>query len=112
MERFYKALKRESSKYENGDVDFFEMVLDPTSFGRTVENIFYLSFLVRDGHVNLFLDEDKLPILRPVRNKKALPSTPSNSGNNKGKQLVIALSMEEWKDLCKEWSITTPCFKR
>ena len=113
VERFYRALKREAAKYENGDVDFFEMVLDPTSFGRTTENIFYLSFLIRDGHVSLFLDEDKLPMLRPMRQKSNAPSTSQGGqGSEKGKQLVIGLSMDEWEELCKEWDVNEPVFKR
>lgn len=32
-------------------LDFFSLVLHPTDFGRTIENILHVSFLVRDGYI-------------------------------------------------------------
>ena len=36
----------------------FECIINPTSFGQSVENLFYLSFLIRDGVVSLDIDEE------------------------------------------------------
>ncbi|CAD5118102.1 DgyrCDS6841 [Dimorphilus gyrociliatus] len=47
-------------------IGFYEFVVDPLSFGRTLENIFYLSFLIRDRHVRMFLNADQLPVIKPV----------------------------------------------
>eukprot|EP00055_Hartaetosiga_balthica_P010836 m.47503 g.47503 ORF g.47503 m.47503 type:complete len:272 (-) comp7335_c1_seq1:33-848(-) len=44
-------------------VNFFKFVVNPKSFGQTVENIFHLSFMVRDGDVSVALDENGLPTL-------------------------------------------------
>ena len=48
-EHVYTLLKKFYASYEEEPVDFFEFTVDPNSFGRSVENIFYLSFLVREG---------------------------------------------------------------
>lgn len=43
---------------------FFDFVVNPKSFGQTVENLFYISFLIRDGLVALENDDRGRPTLR------------------------------------------------
>ncbi|CAF4656398.1 unnamed protein product [Rotaria sp. Silwood2] len=44
-------------------IDYFEFVIDPKSFAKTVENMFHISFLIKEGFVNLFQDDVNLPAL-------------------------------------------------
>ena len=37
----------------------FDFVVDPTSFGNTIENLFYVSFLVRDGVCAMIMPGDE-----------------------------------------------------
>jgi hypothetical protein len=46
-----------------GAVSLFDFVVNPTSFGQTVENLFYISFLIREGSVKVEEDDDGLPLL-------------------------------------------------
>lgn len=49
MNKILKLVHRKSSD----PVNLFEFVMDRKSFPKTIENIFYLSFLIKDGHVSL-----------------------------------------------------------
>ena len=49
MDCLVKEWKRNSKK----PISFYHFVMDPQSFSNTVENIFYVSFLIKDGFVSL-----------------------------------------------------------
>ena len=42
-----------------GTVNFFKFVVNPESFAQTVENLFYVSFLIRDGKVAYYIEDDE-----------------------------------------------------
>lgn len=44
-------------------VNLFRFVINPHSFSNTVENLFYVSFLIREGTASLDDDEEGEPIL-------------------------------------------------
>lgn len=56
-------------------VGLFEFVVNPNSFGQTVENLFYVSFLIKEGVVAVLIGDDGLPLLREF----ALRSVPTHT---------------------------------
>jgi hypothetical protein len=44
-------------------VSLFDFVVNPNSFGQTVENIFYTSFLIKEGNLKILHSEEGLPLL-------------------------------------------------
>ncbi|CAG8635812.1 14148_t:CDS:2 [Acaulospora morrowiae] len=85
---------------EKQPINFFEFVINPESFGQTVENIFYLSFLVRDGKVSIDDDEGQ-PIL-------SLCEPPTAEDYNNGllkKQLIMGIDMNTWRELIEVYDI-------
>uniref|UniRef100_A0ABM5G1L4 Non-structural maintenance of chromosomes element 4 n=1 Tax=Pogona vitticeps TaxID=103695 RepID=A0ABM5G1L4_9SAUR len=93
VERILGFLQAYHEQDPNTPISFLEFVTDPNSFARTVENMFHVSFLIRDGLAGIKLDPDKLPIIEPLN--------PEQGGNDQDavprKQAVISISYEEWQ---------------
>jgi len=49
---------------DNGGISLFHFAFNPLSFGQTVENLFYVSFLIKEGTVGVGFDEAGAPTLR------------------------------------------------
>lgn len=45
-------------------VPLFKYALNPYDFGQSVENLFYISFMIKEGKIELRHDEDGMPVLR------------------------------------------------
>ncbi|RCN26583.1 Nse4 protein, partial [Ancylostoma caninum] len=68
LDNVRKSLKR--AWKEAPSVDFYSFVIDPEDFAKTVENMFYVSFLVKDGRVRLSVGETGLPVLLHVSSEE------------------------------------------
>ncbi|KAG0650346.1 Non-structural maintenance of chromosome element 4 [Hyphodiscus hymeniophilus] len=93
---------------QSGGLALFKFVINPRSFGQTIENIFYVSFLIRDGKVGLTTDDRGMPYLEPT-----VPRTKAQieeEGAHKH-QSVIALDMAQWEELIELFDIKEPMIK-
>ncbi len=79
-----------------------ELCINHESFSQTVENIFTLSFLVRDGRVS-FRNTDEGIEVRKVSREEAKAADGSGDGRM---QFVMSLSIAEWKEWCAAVSKT------
>lgn len=75
------ALCKKNRVKLDGGVSMFPFAFDPKSFGQTVENMFYLSFLIKEGTLGIEVDEDDEATLRkssllPPRNPAPLLRPP------------------------------------
>ncbi|KAF7663900.1 hypothetical protein LDENG_00197240 [Lucifuga dentata] len=82
-------------------ISYYEFVIDPNSFSRTVENIFHVSFLIRDGFARMYLDDDKLPCIAPVVDGEA-----KAGGSSSRHQCIVSISCQSWKELIDVFEIT------
>jgi len=78
-----------------GEVNMFDVVVDPQSFTQTVENVFALSFLVKDTKVRMDVKDD-VPVVC------SFASTPNKP---KDVQFVATLDHATWKRICEEFEI-------
>ncbi|NXA10773.1 NSE4A protein, partial [Sapayoa aenigma] len=94
VERILGILQTLFENDSDTPISFFDFVIDPNSFARTVENMFHVSFLIRDGLAEMKLDNDELPIIEPTKSSKG-------RGNDRGRrarnQVVVSLTQQEWK---------------
>ncbi|CAF4026844.1 unnamed protein product [Adineta steineri] len=95
---------------KSSPIDYFEFVVDPSSFAKTVENMFHVSFLIKEGFVNLFQDDVSLPALEPT--DKAMNRIPSSSStqtddaSERANQMIMSITMDEWEQLIEVYEIT------
>ncbi|XP_049639121.1 EP300-interacting inhibitor of differentiation 3 [Suncus etruscus] len=104
VERILGLLQTYFRRYPDTPVSYFEFVVDPKSFSRTVENIFYVSFIIRDGFARIRLDRDRLPILEPIRFGRR--GEDCDFGYHGRKQGVISLSLQDWKNIVATFEIS------
>eukprot|EP00794_Sanderia_malayensis_P005389 gene5389-6062_t len=100
VERIYSVL-RKVTKEGTQAIGLFEFITDPASFGATVENLFHLSFLVKDGKARIDLDENEQPTV--------CKSDPYHESHCKEivvqKQIIMPLSIEDWKEIIEVYDI-------
>ena len=102
-----KILERQYSQNNKRPVDYFKFVIDPDSFGSTVENMFHVSFLVKQRLVELGVsDRTGLPILTPLSSSSRAAA--GDDGESEGKnQAIISLSFEDWEELKEALEVTS-----
>lgn len=110
VERIYSILKKYFKRSKGVPICLFEFIINPDSFSRTIENIFYLSFLVKDGYAKISLSSDNLPVVEPnLENEKMLNDKKLNNQRDVNNiQSVISLTKLEWQELIKVYNIDRP----
>ncbi|KAN0061206.1 hypothetical protein ACQY0O_006941 [Thecaphora frezii] len=69
-------------------IGLFRFAINPESFSNTVENLFYISFLIKEGKARLWDDEDGWPTLAP-----ASPPTEEDATSTEKHQFIWELDM-------------------
>lgn len=87
---------------DDGCVPLFDFCVNPKSFGQTVENLFYISFLIKEGSVGLNFDGRGLPTLGCAGKEPADGQQAKGSSRN---QAVFALDFDMWEDIIESHGI-------
>ncbi|XP_040293965.1 non-structural maintenance of chromosomes element 4 homolog A isoform X1 [Bufo bufo] len=105
VERILGFLQTYFREDPDNPISFFDFVIDPNSFARTVENIFHVSFIIRDGFARIKLDSDKLPVIEPIAQDSESQVDKENQPRYQG---VISLSHQDWKEIVETFEIEQP----
>lgn len=109
-ERIYELLKKIFKKVTKGEpLCLYEFMMNPESFSRTIENIFYISFLVKDGYAKIYLDSENLPVIEPIDKVFKANDRATQKKNTENIQCMISLTKPEWKEIIEVFNIETAC---
>lgn len=85
---------------ERGPTNLLEFVVNPASFSQTVENIFYVSFLIRNAVAEID-DSTGQPLL-----STRAPPTQEETAQGLGKsQLILNMDMKLWREIIATYGI-------
>ncbi|EFX03057.1 nuclear protein qri2 [Grosmannia clavigera kw1407] len=106
-------LRRLMDRYgirSDGGVDLIRFAINPRSFAQTVENFFYISFLVRDGRVGLAYDDNGLPSIYPISEEDTETAKDSSGPeeDTRKHQLILSMDMAMWRDVIETFNIKKP----
>ena len=90
----YRELIEKYKMNNRKALNYFEFVIDPNSFGNTIEHMFYVSFLIQEGKVAIFICENEgLPFIEPLNDFK------SSNTNHDFMQVIVNFSVLDWTRL-------------
>ncbi|KAI9222751.1 hypothetical protein BC828DRAFT_377623 [Blastocladiella britannica] len=79
----------------------FSFVLNPLSFAQTVENMFYVSFLIKDGHATVSMneedDQDTEIYLEAVRSTDAAMEHADDAEKGHRVQWIPSITKQDWR---------------
>lgn len=101
----------------NSKISLFKFILNPNSFAKSVENLFYTSFLIKDGRLVLEPDSNDsedyqgFPVLRIKPDLKDLTDEEREIERQKRldaqqNHIIFQLDMETWQKLVQKFNIT------
>ncbi|KAJ7821660.1 Nse4 C-terminal-domain-containing protein [Mycena leptocephala] len=86
-------------------INLFKLVINPESFAQSVENIFYLSFLIRDAKVAFEISEDDEPLVFACQ-EPTDEDREAAGGILLKQQLIFEFDMATWKRAIEVFEIT------
>ncbi|CCH42623.1 putative inhibitor of differentiation [Wickerhamomyces ciferrii] len=96
-------------KYQGSPINIFKFFINPNSFSQSIENMFFTSFLLKDGRLMLGEDEEGYPTI------DLLPPMPENAREAENETLrrrempsnhiIFQLEYDSWKNLIEKLDI-------
>ena len=107
VKKCFKALVKKSGHEK---ISLFKFVLDPNSFAKSIENLFYTSFLIKEGRIVMEEDEEGLPCIQV---EEQLPTDKISKEienlrrrDTHQNHIIFQLDIPTWKRLVEKFNIT------
>lgn len=92
---------------EIGSFPLYHFITDPGSFARTVENLFYVSFLIRDSRARIFIPEFS-SATNELFIEAVLPDEEENIDNSGDiNQMILGMTTKIWQRSIAKYDIKT-----
>ena len=106
VKKCYKVLQKKNGERQ---INLFRFIIDPTSFAKSVENLFYTSFLIKEGRLVLEDDSEGFPA---VRIKESLPDDQKQRELEKQRRkesiqnhIIFQMDVPTWRKLIEKFDI-------
>jgi len=84
-----------------GEINLFKFIINPDDYAQSVENLFYLSFLIRDGSCSLDVESGEPKICGAEK-----PTQQEYDDGLTRRQFVFEFDQETWKRAIEVFNIT------
>jgi len=98
----FKCLVRKFKENNRMPINYFKFVINPNCFGSSIENMFHVSFLIKDGRASVQICQDTgIPVIAPIGQKQMQTQRQEHSKN----QVVLSFNMCDWNKLIRKYEI-------
>lgn len=93
-------------------VNYYRFVINPHDFAETIENMFYVAFLVKEGMVKLHIDnETGMPAIVKISTQQRT-AYKVNKNQFETKQVISTFDYETYQNIIGKFEISEPMIKR
>lgn len=109
IQAMFAYLEDAYNQTDEKPVSYIEFLFHPTSFEKTVENMFYFSFLIKDNKARVFTDEKKIPMIEPIITYIGDTLAETTNGDTVArKSHIVSINMEQWRRVVDTFDIKEP----
>ncbi|GMF46768.1 unnamed protein product [[Candida] boidinii] len=93
-------------KEGSGRVNLFKFFINPSSFSKSVENLFFTSFLVNHNKLILGEDEEGIPYIQQANVQTLKNNERFKTRDDSKSHIIFNLDYHTWQALIKEYAVT------
>lgn len=93
--------ERDQGRFEA--VNFFKFFINPRSFSQSIENLFFTSFLIKEGKLRLYVEDD-IPMIQMLTEQEMQDAR--GASNKPSVHQISSLDYKTWQTLIETFEIT------